>query len=104
MKLVSEESRFDRSAWWLLAGVSVFVLLVLWNTVAVMRLPGDGWQIDYNDRDQGTHRLIYFMGDWPTPLQVDDVITAVNNHPLPDVVQMSPELPPADWQGVLRCD
>jgi hypothetical protein len=97
MKLVSDESAFNRGSWWLLAGVSLFVLLVLWNTVAVLRLPGDGWQIDYNDRDQGTHRLIYFMGDWPTPLQVDDVVTAINNHPLPTAVQMTPERLPVDW-------
>jgi hypothetical protein len=98
MKQLSNERSFDRGAWWLLAGVSLFVLLVLWNTVAVLRLPGDGWQIDYNDRDQGTHRLIYFMGDWPTPLQVDDVVTAVNSHPLPSAVQMAPEILPVDWQ------
>jgi len=98
VKLLSDESRFDRGAWWLLAGVILFVLLVLWNTIAVLRLPGDGWQIDYNDRDQGIHRLIYFMGDWPTPLQVDDVVTAVNNHPLPTAVEMAPESLPVDWQ------
>jgi hypothetical protein len=98
VKFLSDESGFDRGAWWLLAGVIVFVLLVLWNTIAVLRLPGDGWQIDYNDRDQGIHRLIYFMGDWPTPLQVDDVVTAVDNHPLPTAVQMAPEALPVDWQ------
>ena len=98
MKLLSGESGFDRGAWWLLLGVIVFVLLVLWNTIAVLRLPGDGWQIDYNDRDQGIHRLIHFMGDWPTPLQVDDTVTAVDNHPLPSAVQMAPESPPVDWR------
>jgi len=98
VKLLSGESGFDRGAWWLLLGVIVFVLLVLWNTIAVLRLPGDGWQIDYNDRDQGIHRLIHFMGDWPTPLQVDDTVTAVDNHPLPSAVQMAPESPPVDWR------
>jgi hypothetical protein len=98
VKLLSGESGFDRGAWWLLLGVIVFVLLVLWNTIAVLRLPGDGWQIDYNDRDQGIHRLIHFMGDWPTPLQVDDTVTAVDNHPLPTAVQMAPESPPVDWR------
>jgi hypothetical protein len=98
VKLLSDESGFDRGAWWLLVGVIAFVLLVLWNTIAVLRLPGDGWQIDYNDRDQGIHRLIHFVGDWPTPLQVDDVVTAVNNHPLPTAVQISPESLPVDWQ------
>jgi hypothetical protein len=98
VRLSPDESGFDRSAWWLLVGVIVLVLLVLWNTVAVLRLPGDGWQIDYNDRDQGIHRLISFMGHWPTLLQVDDVVTAVNNYPLPTAVQMAPESLPVDWQ------
>jgi hypothetical protein len=31
-------------------------------------------------------------------LQVDDVVTAVNNHPLPTAVLLAPESPPVDWQ------
>jgi hypothetical protein len=97
MKHLSNERFFDKGAWWLLAGVGLFVCLVLVNTVAVLRLPGDGWQMDYNERDQGDHLLAYFLGDWPTPLQVGDVVTAVNSQALPDSVRMTPLAPPKDW-------
>lgn len=90
-------TKFDRGAWGVLAGVSLFVLLVIANTISVLRLPGDGWQMDYNERDQGSHRLIYFMGDWATPLQVGDMVTAVNGQPLPTSVQMAPLTSPVEW-------
>lgn len=89
------ESRFNRGAWWVLASVSLFVLLVLWNTVAVLRLPGDGWQMLYDDRDTGNYKLDYFMGDWETPLRVGDVVTAVGDQPTPTTTQYVPLPAPA---------
>lgn len=95
MKILSAERNFNRGSRWLLACVALFFLLVLTNTITVLRLPGDGWQIDYNQRDQGNYLLVYFMGDWSTPLQTGDVITAINGQPLPSTVQMTRTSPPS---------
>ena len=97
MKIARGDNAFDRGAWQLLAGVTVFVLLVLVNTITILRLPGDGWQIDYSDWNQGNHQLAYFMGDWATPMQAGDVVKAVNGQPLPSFVRVTPLEPPADW-------
>ena len=64
------ETTFDRQAGLLLAVVVTFVVVVFVNTILILRLPGDGWQMLYNDKDVGNYKLDYFMGDWETPLQV----------------------------------
>ena len=97
MRTKASERRFERGAWWTVTAVFLFALTVISSTVYILAMPGDGWQIDYGDRDQGNHRLTYFMGAWETPLLVGDVVTAVNGHPLPTSVQMRPSPPPADW-------
>ena len=93
----SSETKFDRSAGLLLAAVVLFVLTVFVNTIAILRLPGDGWQMPYNDRDTGNYKLDYFMGDWETPLQVGDVVTAVGGQATPTHVQYVPLPTPANW-------
>ena len=93
----SSETKFDRSAGLLLAAVVLFVLTVFVNTIAILRLPGDGWQMPYNDRDTGNYLLSHFMGDWETPLRVGDVVTAVGNQPTPKTVQYVPLPAPANW-------
>ncbi len=51
----------------------------------------------YNDRDTGNYLLSYFMGDWETPLQVGDVVTAVGDQATPKTVQYVPLPAPANW-------
>ena len=97
MRTEASDRRFDRGAWWTVTAVFFFVLIVITTTVYILALPGDGWQIDYGDRDQGNHRLTYFMGTWETPLLVGDVVTAVNGQPLTDDVQMRSSPPPTNW-------
>jgi len=96
MKSSYKERSFDRGAWLLLAGVIAFVLIVMGNTITILRLPGDGWQMDYNDRDAGNHLLRNFVGAWETPLQWGDVVTAVDGQPLPTAVQLFPLTPPVN--------
>ena len=95
--MTSSEKRFDRDAWLLLAGVVAFVLIVLGNTLTILRLPGDGWQVPYNERSVGDDVLDYFMGDWATPLREGDVVTAVDGQPLSTSEQFVPLPPPAGW-------
>ncbi len=94
---ISSETKFDRSAGLLLVAVVIFVLTIFVNTIAILRLPGDGWQMPYNDRDTGNYLLSYFMGDWETPLQVGDVVTAVGDQATPKTVQYVPLPAPANW-------
>ena len=94
---LSSETTFDRQAGLLLAVVIALVVVVFVNTILILRLPGDGWQMLYNDKDVGNYRLDYFMGDWETPLQVGDVVTAVGNQPTPKTVQYVPLPAPANW-------
>jgi len=96
-KPTSAETKFDRSAGLLLAAVIAFVLTIFVNTIAILRLPGDGWQMPYNDRDTGNYLLSYFMGDWETPLQVGDVVTAVGDQATPKTTQYVPLPAPANW-------
>jgi hypothetical protein len=85
MKVASDNRSFNRGSWWLLVSLGLFIILVLANTIGLLRQPGDGWQLDYNQRDQGNHLLVHFMGDWSTPLQIGDVVTAVDGQPLSSV-------------------
>jgi len=91
------ETTFDRQAGLLLAVVIALVVVVFVNTILILRLPGDGWQMLYNDKDVGNYRLDYFMGDWETPLQVGDVVTAVGGQATPTHVQYVPLPTPANW-------
>lgn len=99
MTTFTADRSFNRSSRWLLASLFFLFFLVLVNTITVLRLPGDGWQLDYNQRDQGNYLLVNFMGDWSTPLQNGDVITAINGQPLISGVQMTPERAPASWKS-----
>ncbi|MCB8985930.1 MAG: hypothetical protein H6659_19030 [Ardenticatenaceae bacterium] len=95
--ITSSETTFDRQAGLLLVAVSAFVVVVFVNTILILCLPGDGWQMLYNDRDTGNYRLSYFMGDWETPLQVGDVVTAVGDQPTPKTTQYVPLPAPTHW-------
>jgi hypothetical protein len=99
MKVASDNRSFNRGSWWLLVSLGLFIILVLANTIGLLRQPGDGWQLDYNQRDQGNHLLVHFMGDWSTPLQIGDVVTAVDGQPLSSAVQMTPSTPDVEWQA-----
>jgi len=99
MTILTTERTFNRSSRWLLVIVFLFFLLVLTNTISVLRLPGDGWHLDYNQRNQGTYLLDNFMGDWSTPLRTGDIITAINGQPLPSEVQITTTSPPPGWDS-----
>ena len=93
----SSETTFNRQAVLLLAVVLTFVVVVFVNTILVLRLPGDGWQMPYNDRDTGNYQLSYFLGDWETPLRAGDVVMAVGEQATPKTVQYVPLPTPANW-------
>ncbi len=87
------ERRFDRGAWLTLAAVLLFVLMVLASTFAVLALPGDGWQMVYEEPP-----LVSFLGDWPTALQAGDVVVDVAGITL-DATYLQRLEPPAGWQA-----
>jgi hypothetical protein len=70
------EARFDRASLLVLAAVAAFTLLVVWTTVEVLALPGDGWQAEF---DTMPPQLLEFFGDWPTPLRAGDKIQSVGD-------------------------
>ena len=87
------ESGFDRGAWLTLAAVLLFGLVVLGTTLYILSMPGDGWQMVYEEPP-----LTQFLGDWPTPLQAGDVVLAIGGTPY-DTSGIQPLPPPANWQA-----
>ena len=93
MNRTDSESGFDRGAWLTLAAVLLFGLVVLGTTLTILSMPGDGWQMVYEEPP-----LTQFLGDWPTPLQVGDVVLAIGGTPY-DSSGIQPLPPPANWQA-----
>ena len=89
----SAESGFDRGAWLTLTAVLLFGLVVLGTTLYVLAMPGDGWQMVYEEPP-----LIQFLGDWPTALQSGDVVLAVDGTAI-EAIRLQPLAPPAKWQA-----
>ncbi len=89
----SAEGGFDRGAWLTLTAVLLFGLVVLGTTLFVLAMPGDGWQMVYEEPP-----LTQFLGDWPTPLQPGDVVLAVDGTAI-DATRLQPLAPPANWQA-----
>jgi hypothetical protein len=87
------ESRFDRGAWLTLAAVLLFALVILATTLYILSMPGDGWQMAYEEPP-----LTQFLGDWPTPLQKGDVVLAISGTPF-DALGIQPLSAPANWQA-----
>src|SRR5579859_1565711 len=69
------ETRFDRTAAWLLAATLLFASAVLVVTLLILATPSDGWLIPGSG---STSTLSSFYGDWPTLLQSGDEVLAVN--------------------------
>ena len=74
------ERRFDRGAVFLLAAMIGFVLFALATSLAVLSLPGDGWQLDAGNPT--TESLRYFAGAWATPLRAGDEVLGVEGQPV----------------------
>ena len=87
------EGEFDRGAWLTLTTVLLFGLIVLATTLFVLAMPGDGWQMVYEEPP-----LTQFLGDWPTALQIGDVVVAVDGTAI-DAIRLQPLAPPANWQA-----
>ncbi len=87
------ESGFDRGAWLTLAAVLLFGLVMLVTTLYILRMPGDGWQMAYEEPP-----LTQFLGDWSTPLQAGDVVLAIGETPY-DTTSIQPLPPPANWEA-----
>jgi len=90
------KTRFDRSAWLMLAAVTGFVLAVLATTVYVLAMPGDGWQMPY-DTAPKPWPLENFAGDWPTTLHTNDRVVAVDGIAVARDDQLAALTPPSTW-------
>jgi hypothetical protein len=93
MESKSNDEQFDRWSWLTLMAVILFSLAVLATTLAILALPGDGWQMIYEEPP-----LSRFLGDWPTLLQEGDVVLAVDGV-IFDPGGLSPLSPPSNWQA-----
>jgi hypothetical protein len=87
------EGGFDRGAWLTLTAVLLFGMVVLVTTLYILTMPGDGWQMVYQEPP-----LTQFLGDWPIALQAGDVVLAVADTPV-DPNGLQPLPPPANWQA-----
>ena len=86
-----QETGFDRGAWLTLSAVFLFASAVIATTVYILAMPGDGWQMVYEEPP-----LTEFVGDWPTALQEGDVVLAVDGVAIDSSLQPNP--PPTNWQ------
>jgi hypothetical protein len=87
----SDDKQFDRWSWLTLAVVTLFSLVVLATTLITLSIPGDGWQMVYEEPP-----LTQFVGDWPTALREGDVVLAVDGIAVENVDR--PLAPPRSWQ------
>ena len=92
MTNLDQETGFDRGAWLTVAAITLFALVVIGTTLYTLAMPGDGWQMVYEEPP-----LTDFLGDWPTPLQTGDVVLAVDGTPI-ETVRVQRLTPPTDWQ------
>lgn len=100
---VSEERRFDRRSWAMLALASAVLLYSLALAIYIARLPTDGWefQFDLAQPDPGYVFTTYF-GWEPTPLQSGDELIAIEGKPIDKVFEDAFALRPtrpANWQA-----
>src|SRR3990172_9426532 len=75
------ETRFDRGAWLTLVVAIAWILYPLGASLTTMQYPSDGWGTIRAGAD-GTYRVSAHLADAPSPLQIDDVIVAVNGQAL----------------------
>ena len=92
MTTANQKNSFDRGAWLTVAAVLLFALVVITTTLYILAMPGDGWQMIYEEPP-----LTEFVGDWPTPLQEGDVILAVDVTAI-ETIRLQPLAAPANWQ------
>ncbi len=85
------ETRFDRGAWLTLFVAIAWILYPLSAALITMQFPSDGWGTIRAGAD-GTYRMSAHLADAPSPLQIDDVIVAVNGQAL--TAKDPPPLPP----------
>ncbi|HKZ70074.1 MAG TPA: hypothetical protein VJ020_08335 [Anaerolineales bacterium] len=90
------ETRFDRGAWLTLAVAIAWILYPLSASLLTMQFPSDGWGTIRAGFD-GTYRVSAHLADAPSPLQIDDVIVAVNGQAL--TAKDPPPLPPNVQEG-----
>lgn len=88
----ANDRRFDRGAWLTLSAVLLFAVAVIATTVYILSMPGDGWQMVYEEPP-----LTEFLGDWPTALQEGDVVLAVGDVAIDS--SLHPYSPPTNWQA-----
>ncbi len=100
---ISEERRFDRGSWAMLALASAVWLYSLALALYVALLPTDGWdfQFDLAQSDPG-YVFTEYYGSESSPLQSGDVLVAIEGKPVERVFAeafalQSPR--PANWQA-----
>ncbi len=90
------ETRFDRSSWITLSVVVAWLVgIIVTNLWSVMYL-SDGWAY-IREGDTGTYRVSYPITPDVNPLQLDDLVIALNSQPIP--VDGIPPMPPVLKDG-----
>lgn len=75
---ISEERRFDRNSWVMLALASTILLYSLALALYVARLPTDGWEFQFNlTQPNPEYIFTEYHGSEPSPLQSGDALVAI---------------------------
>ncbi len=98
-------SQFDRSSWITLAIALVILVYILFPAVFTYTIPSDGWSLDVTiPNGDMAHATLYFktrLMDGPTPLQQNDLLLAIDGHPVSELFSqwssLVPGRPPAGW-------
>ena len=84
------ERRWDRWAWLTLAAGLVLLLLPLFTSLMALRYPTDGWDSTAIGNAgigfgiTGPHRMVDNLSSKPSGLHSEDVVVAIDDHPLTD--------------------
>lgn len=96
-------SRFDRSSWITLAIALGILVYILFPSVFTYTIPSDGWSLDASTKagDMANAALSFKtrLVDGPTPLQQDDVLLAVDGHPVGELISQWATFNPARPAG-----
>ena len=93
MEIENGDRQFSSGSWLVLGAVGLLALLITASTLAILSLPGDGWQMVYEEPP-----LTSFVGDWRTSLQEGDVVLAADGVPI-NSETVQPLDPPQNWQA-----
>jgi hypothetical protein len=84
------EKRWDRWSWLTLAAGLVLLLLPLFAALVSLRYPTDGWDstaigsAGISFGITGPHRMVDNISGQPSALQSEDIVVAIDGHPLTD--------------------